>query len=100
MQALEDMALYEPKPQDPKVQLNLRVPKSTKDGLEAIVRLWTSMAIARGEEHEHIDLSYVARRLLKVGIEGAFDEFGGTPQSDDDWAKVEAAIVKSSKSKR
>jgi hypothetical protein len=98
--ALETVALYEPKPPDPKVQLNLRVPRSTKDGIEAIVRLWTSMAVARGEEHEHIDLSYVARRLLKVGIEGAFDEVGGIPQSEDDWEKVEAAIVKSAKSKR
>lgn len=92
-----DVSLYEPTPDDPTVQFNVRIPASMKRQLEEVVRLWTSMAKARGDAHKHIDVGYVTRRLFTVGVEQAFDEFGGIPQSGDDWAKVEAAIVKSSK---
>lgn len=93
-----DVSLYEPTRPDPTVQFNVRIPASMKKQLEDIVRLWVSMAKARGDEFKHIDVGYVTRRLFTVGAEQAFDEFGGIPKSEDDWEKVEAAIVKSSKS--
>lgn len=93
-----DLPLYEPQRPDPSVQFNVRLPKSLKDSLEAVVELWIALAKSRGDEHKHIDLGYVTRRMLKVGVDTAFDEFGGIPTSKDDWTKVHAAIEKSAKS--
>lgn len=91
-----DVSLYEPTRPDPTVQFNVRIPASMKKQLEAVVSLWIAMAKARGDAFKHIDVGYVTRRLFTVGVEQAFDEYGGIPESQADWEKVYAAVAKSS----
>lgn len=90
-------------PPEKRIQLNFRVRASLKAQLQDVVRLWKIMAMARGTEPEDIDLTYVAERLLKVGVEGtwaqvlSFAGLDGMPKTDEDWTKLERAILKAAK---
>lgn len=90
----ENVATFEPP--DISVALNLRVPESTKESLEAVIRLWQLLADARGKPSGKIDMSHVCRRLLKVGVEQAFAEVGikvdDLMNGDVDWDDVEKAV--------
>lgn len=90
-----DMGIYNPKEKpEPMVPINFRVPKSVADLIEGVVRLHRMYASARGDEHGHINASYIVRRLLRAGGESAFAEFGGMPEDDAGWARLEEAIVR------
>ena len=70
-------------------QLNARVTKSIKDGLEDLAKLWTHMEKARtGDDEVTITVSDVVNRLLAIGLDGAWSEIGGQPRTDAEWAKV------------
>lgn len=94
----EAVDFYEPP--ERKVALNLRVEESLKRGLENLVKMWRAMAIARGHDPKAWDLTEVSKRLLRVGIEGAFTEalnevgLKRLPTSDADWQALEAALEK------
>lgn len=98
----EDLATRDPQ-KEAKVQVNFRLPASMVPQLKATARLWAMEAAAAGEESEHIDSTYVVRRLLRVGIGSAFDKYGGIPddlKSEETWQQLQAAIDKSAKTKR
>src|SRR5438552_867575 len=79
---------YEPAPES-KAALNMRVPKSLKQGLEAIVRIWKLRAEARGDDPTNIDITHVATALLKPAVASEFDQYGGRPKDDAAWEAVE-----------
>ncbi len=85
------MTNYKPAPEK-KVPLNLRVPKSLKRRLEALVRLWVAQAEARKDDPSNVDRTHVATELLIDGIEASFDSFGGEPDGDDGLKAMEKAI--------
>jgi hypothetical protein len=93
-----DVATYEPT--EKKVAINVRVPLSTKATMDDLVRLWRLYAEARGDEVDVNDLSYVVRRLLRVGGDQAFGEFGGRPKDEAGWKAIEAVIGKAVKKSR
>lgn len=93
--AIEPMALYVPP--DKGWTLKVRSDEAFKAQLTDVVRLWKLHAQARGDDEEQIDLSYVVRRLLEVGVDQAFEEYGGRPKSATGWAKVEAVLQKITK---
>lgn len=93
----EAVATYEPP--DVNVPLNLRVPQSTRELLESVVKAWVILAEARGESKAKIrqtDLSHVCRRLLRVAAEQSLAEVGISAdkllEGDVDWTEVERAI--------
>lgn len=70
-------------------QLNARVPKSVLEGLRDLARLWTAHEQARtGDETAEVSLSDVVVRLLKVGLDGAWEEIGHRPTSEEEWAEL------------
>lgn len=95
-------------PPDVTVPVTARVPRSTSEAIDQVVKLWRMLAKARGADAEtikQVDKSHVLRRLLRVGAEQAFAEVGVDVDSvlsgDTDWADVERAIaVIVAKSKR
>ena len=100
--ASEDLATKDPQ-REAKVQVNFRLPSSMVPQLKATARLWAMEAAAAGEESEHIDSTYVVRRLLRVGITAAFDKYGGVPadlKSEETWQQLQAAIDKSGKTSK
>ena len=100
-QEADDLTFYVP-PERPWM-LRLRSTESFRAQLEDVVRLWKAHAAARGDDPEQIDLSYVIRRFLEVGIEGAFADYGGRPKTEADWKAVTAALkasIESSAKKR
>lgn len=90
-----DLALYVP-PEKPWL-LRLRSTESFQARLEGVVRLWKAHAIARGDDANQIDVSYVIRRVLEAGIDAAFQEYGGEPKSEESWKVVEKQIAASHK---
>lgn len=76
--------------------INARVPEDTRDGLDETARLWAMQAEARGEPSAHIDRTFVIRRLLKNGIDGVFQSFGGRPQDDSAWQAIANKVVENS----
>lgn len=104
----DDVPYFEPP--EKRVQVTFKIPESLKGHLMAVVRLWRAKAIAGGHDPDDINLTYVAERLLRVGVEGVWGETGklvglnGAPTSDDEWAALEKAIareaVKDSKTKK
>lgn len=96
-----EMPLYDPdEAGPPMVAITFRVPKELVSEMDAVVRLWRTYAVARGDEARNIDRSSVMRKLLRKGYEAAFAEFGGLPVDADGWARIEAAIIKSLKSSK
>lgn len=86
------LVTYRPAPES-RVPLNMRVPKSLKLGLEAIVRIWKLRADARGDDPTNIDLTHVATTLLEGATAAEFAEYGGErPKDDAAWARVDEAI--------
>lgn len=87
-------------PPERKVALNLRVEESLKRGLENVVKMWRALAIARGHDPKIWDVTEVTKRLLRVGIEGAFTEamalvgLKRLPTTDAEWSALEAALEK------
>ncbi|GMV19051.1 MAG: hypothetical protein AMXMBFR56_72750 [Polyangiaceae bacterium] len=96
----DDVKYYEPEPRERKVQLNLRVEESLRRGLDSLVQLWKVYAKARGDDPADVDLTFVIRRLLLVGIQGAFGEvlaeakLDAMPVSDAEWARFEKSLEK------
>lgn len=98
----DELATRDPH-KETKVQVNFRLPASMVPQLKATARLWAMEAAAAGEESEHIDSTYVVRRLLRVGIGSAFDRYGGIPAdltSEETWQQLQAAIDKSAKTNK
>lgn len=96
----DDVRYYEPEAKERKVQLNLRVEESLRRGLDSLVRLWRVYAKARGEDPADVDLTFVVRRLLLVGLDGAFGEvlteakLERMPSTDDEWRRFERSLEK------
>lgn len=93
MQAI-DMGYYEPPQSTKRVQIGVRVSSDLNDALDAVVKLWKLVAAASGKDPEGVDKTYVITRLLSVGIDGAFGEFGGKPETVEEWKKLEQLIAK------
>lgn len=95
----DDVRYYEA-PEEKKVNLNLRVEESIRRGLESLVRLWKLYAKARGEDPDNVDLTFVIKRLLRVGLDGAFGEvlaeakLERMPNTDAEWARFEKTLEK------
>lgn len=96
----DDVRYYEPQEKERKVQLNLRVEESIRRGLDMLVRLWKVYAKARGEDPGDVDLTFVIRRLLRVGLDGAFAEvlaeakLERMPATDAEWQRFEKTLEK------
>lgn len=76
-------------------QLNVRVPKSVQDSLRDLARLWTEMEKARTEEEDsEVTISDVAVRLLQVGLDGAWAEAGGRPETEVQWKALLGVVTK------
>lgn len=91
-----DMSQYwEPKERRTK-DLSARVTKTVYDGVKAVAHLWTIVERHRTGDADHIvSAGDVVNRLLKIGVEGAFAEFGAqVPKTDDDWKQLESVIRK------
>lgn len=83
-----DMAYYSPQERRT-AQLNARVPKSIKDGVEALARLWTHLErVQTGDSEVEVTAADVVNRLLQVGLEGAWAEIGMQPKTEAEWAEV------------
>lgn len=91
-----DLAAYY-EPPDPKVQLTARIRRSTRNMLDGVVRLWKERARLDSDDPEHVDLTFVVERLLRVGAEGAFSEHGGMPETEEQWAALFRVLAKQSK---
>lgn len=101
VRVLDPMALFDPTEKDePMIAVGLRVPKSMLSEVEAVVRLWKMFANARGDLTRGINPSFVMRKLLRSGVQHAFDEFGGMPADEAGWDVVAKAIQKSVKKSR
>lgn len=92
---------YYDAPEGPTSQLNLRIEPSLRGGLEALARFWRAIARAQGrpvEAVEAITVSHVAKRLLTVGLDGAFAEglsdagLEALPQTDAEWRRLEQSL--------
>lgn len=92
--SIEDMGYYEPPPGTKKVQVAARVSPELNDALDAVVRLWKLVAEASKRDPDAVDKTYVITRLLSVGVDGAFAEFGAKPETPEEWKKLEALIAK------
>ncbi len=93
--ATEEMTIYEgPGQKLAKQALNLRAPDSLRAMLNDTVKLWKMLAEANGEDSDLIDLSFVCLRLLKVGADTAFGEFGVVliPKEGEDKGKYRPAF--------
>lgn len=77
-----------------KVQLNLRVPRDVKEGIEGLVRIWRHIAKLKGQDPDEIDITFVAIHLLKIGLNGAYADIGGRPTTKEEWDAVLAKISK------
>lgn len=88
------MAIFERPEQPETIQVGMRLPVDMVANLDAVVRLWRLVEEAHGGNAKTIDRTYVVRRLLNVGIDAAFGEFGAKPGNAEEWKKLEALIVK------
>ena len=77
---------------DRKKTLRFRSTTDFEAALNDLVRLWKLYAGARGDDERQIDLSYVMRKVLETGIVDAFKDFGGRPQTSEQWAIVEKSV--------
>lgn len=79
--------------------LNVRITKSIEDGLADLVRLWTHLEEFStppprdGDKKKKVEpvavtVSDVVNRLLEVGLVGAFAEYGGRPQTEEQWKEL------------
>lgn len=87
------MAYFEPP--DKRVQQNVRMPRSLKRKLLDLQRLWIELAKLRPAndpddkvDPDDIDLTYVIVRLLNVGVDGAWAEVGGRPETEEQWEEL------------
>jgi hypothetical protein len=77
-----DMGYYEPQERRTQ-QISARVPKSVKDGVARLSKLWTKMERLRtGDKEVEVTETDVIVRLLSVGLDGAWAEMGGEPKTD------------------
>jgi hypothetical protein len=78
------MGYYEPTERRTQ-QISARVPKSVKDGIARLSKLWTKIERARTKDEEvEVSETDVIVRLLSVGLDGAWAEMGSEPMSDKD----------------
>ena len=100
------MPNYYSPPPEKRVPLNIRVPGSLKDRLNAIVKLWRVIAEANGHDPDSIDLTFVCERLLQIGDDGVWAQAGrgagldGMPRDDEEWDRLVKAIYKDAKPPR
>lgn len=88
MSEVIDMGYYEPQERRTE-QINVRMPRSTKARLERLAELWTHLEQVRsGDDDASVSISDVVLRLVQVGLDGAWSEIGGEPQTDAELEKV------------
>ncbi len=96
-----DLDLYGP-PKKRKVRspTSFRIHPDLERGIEALIELWKVEASQRGDDPEKITKSHVVNRLLRVGLDGAFEGvkkdagLKALPESDAEWQTFEAALKK------
>lgn len=78
-------------PDEPRTeQLNLRIAKSTEKALQDLARLWTLKGQAEtGNPKVKVSVQDAVLRLIDQSLDGAFQEMGGRPESDDEWDAAE-----------
>lgn len=94
------MRVYDSPPEPSTERQDLRVTPSMKADLEALARLWRIFARANGKPESEINSTYVAKRVIAVGIDLAFVEMGlknGRPRDEEAWAEVEKSVEKLAK---
>lgn len=94
-------------PPERREPISARVPKSLKQRLLEIVRLWKIQAQIRNEDPELVDFSHVAERLLKTGADGVWTRMRAAtgieklpPSTDAEWASLEKAMRAASHQER
>jgi hypothetical protein len=97
---IEDLALAYFEPQERRnKQLNVRVSPSVEKDIKTLARLWTIASQAKsGDEEVEVSENDTAFRLLKASAPAAIAEMLGPstkpPETEEEWARVEAAIRK------
>lgn len=70
-------------------QISVRVPKSVKEGIAKLARLWTHIERLRsGDDDVEVTESDVVNRLLELGLDGAWAEIGSEPKTDADFEEL------------
>ena len=96
-----DLDLYGP-PRKRKVRspTSFRIHPDLERGIEALNELWKIEAKERGDDPAKINKSHVVNRLLRVGLDGAFEGvkkdagLKALPESEAEWQVFEAALKK------
>jgi hypothetical protein len=70
--------------------LTIRIPESLKRELEEISEIWTAVE-ERAGSGEKVSVNNVIVRLLRVGVDGVWGEFGTKPHPHDE--KEKKALV-------
>lgn len=89
-----------------RVPVSARVDESIKQGIELLIPLWRSRAIALGRDPEMVDQAHVIRRLLRVGVEGALAQalkqagLKQMPRTPDEWKQLEKSLEKLTRESR
>ncbi len=91
MAAASEMTDYKPAPEATD-KLNFRVPKSLRRNVENVVRLWRALAVRRKDDPTNIDITHVCTELLLDGVQLAFKNYVGIPQSEEQWERLERSI--------
>lgn len=77
-------------------QLTSRVTKSIKVGIEKLARAWTHMERYREDDPDaEVNASDVVNRLLGEGLDGAWEEIGFEPETEEQWKELFHRIEKS-----
>jgi hypothetical protein len=96
-----------------RVPISVRIPESLRKHLDAVVKLWQLTASAEGHDPELIDLTYVVGQLLEDGVGNVWAKVGlaagipaektaqrpypGMPVTDEEWSRLERALIKAAK---
>lgn len=76
-------------------QISARVPKTVKDGIARLAKLWTHIErIRTGDTETEVTETDVVVRLLQVGLDGAWAEIGFEPKSDAEFEEVKKRAEK------
>ena len=90
--------IYYSTPAEKRVPLNTRVPGSLKSEMRGIVRFWQLIAESEGHDPEDVDMTFVAERLLLVGVDGVkvqaevFTGHRGLPGSESSWGRLKKVL--------
>ncbi len=95
--------IYYRTPTEKRVPLNVRIPGSLKSRMQDGVRLWRLIAESDGHDPDDVDMTFLAERLLSVGVEGlgvqaeVFTGHRGLPRTESSWGRLKEVLKKRGK---